>query len=107
MALAYAIPQPACASVRKGGEMATRAYILIEIAVGKTREVVKNLSRVKGMQSVDAVTGPYDVIAVVEGATLNALGDLVTSKVHTIPGITRTVTCLSVGSEAPGRKKSP
>jgi DNA-binding Lrp family transcriptional regulator len=78
--------------------VATRAYILIETAVGKTRDVVKALSKVKGMQSVDAVTGPYDVIAVAEGSTLNALGDLVTSQVHTVPGITRTVTCLSVAT---------
>ena len=29
---------------------------------------------------------------------LNAVGDLVTSAIHTIDGIARTVTCLSVGS---------
>ena len=46
--------------------------------------------------SVDAVTGPYDLIAIVEAADLNAVGDVVTSRVHTVPGIVRTVTCLAV-----------
>ena len=76
--------------------MATRAYVLIETSVGKTRDVVAALRRVSAMKSVDAVTGPYDVIAIVEAADLNAVGDLVTSRVHEVPGIVRTVTCLSV-----------
>ena len=47
---------------------------------------------------MDPVTGPYDIVAIVSAPDLNAVGDLVTSKVHTIRGIVRTVTCLSVGS---------
>ena len=76
--------------------MATKAYVLIETSIGKTRDVVKTLQGVSGMKSVNAVTGPYDVIAVVEGADLTAVGDLVTKKVHTVAGVTRTVTCLAI-----------
>ena len=78
--------------------MATKAYILIETSVGKSRDVANSLRSLPGVQNVDAVTGPYDIIAVVGGADLNAVGDLVTSEIHTINGIVRTVTCLSVGS---------
>ena len=77
--------------------MATRAYILIETAVGKSRDVVSSLRSLEGVQTVDAVTGPYDIIAVVAASDLNEVGDLVTSRIHTISGIVRTVTCLSVG----------
>ena len=76
--------------------MATRAYVLIETSVGKTREVVKALQGVKEMKTVDAVTGPYDIIAVIEAGDLNAVGGLVTTRVHTIGGVLRTVTCLAV-----------
>ncbi len=76
--------------------MATRAFVLIETAVGKTKEVVAALRAVKEVASVDAVTGPYDIIAIVEARDLNAVGDVVTSKVHIVPGIVRTVTCLAV-----------
>ncbi len=77
--------------------MATKAYILIETAVGKSREVSTVLRNLPGVENVDPVTGPYDIIAVVGAPDLNAVGDLVTSQVHTIDGIKRTVTCLSVG----------
>ncbi|MCH7626228.1 MAG: Lrp/AsnC ligand binding domain-containing protein [Chloroflexi bacterium] len=78
--------------------MPTKAYILIETAVGKSRDVTEALRSLTGIENVDAVTGPYDIIAIVAAPDLNAVGDLVTSKIHTINGIVRTVTCLSVGS---------
>ena len=73
-----------------------KAFVLIETAVGKTKEVVASLKQVKGIKSVDTVTGPYDVIAVIEADTLSDIGDLITSKIHAINGISRTVTCLTV-----------
>ncbi|MEE9286260.1 MAG: Lrp/AsnC ligand binding domain-containing protein [Dehalococcoidia bacterium] len=76
--------------------MATRAFVLIETSVGRTREVVAALRGVSNVSAVDAVTGPYDIIAVVEAADLNSVGEVVTSRVHTVPGIVRTVTCLAV-----------
>ena len=78
--------------------MVTKAYILIETNVGKSREVAAKLIALGGVGTVDAVTGPYDIIAVVEANDLNAIGELVTSSIHTIDGIVRTVTCLSVAS---------
>lgn len=76
--------------------MPAKAFILIETAVGKSKEVVAALRKLKGINSVDTVTGPYDVIAVAEAETLNEIGDLVTGRIHPIPGISRTVTCLAV-----------
>ena len=76
--------------------MATKAYVLIETTVGKTREVMAALSGVSGMEAVDAVTGPYDIIAVISANDLNSVGMIVTDRVHTIGGVNRTVTCLSV-----------
>ena len=78
--------------------MATKAFILVETAVGKTRDVANSLKEVGGMQSVDVVTGPYDVIAVIDAPDINTMGTLVTEKLHTITGVVRTVTCVSVGS---------
>ncbi|MBE0415876.1 MAG: Lrp/AsnC ligand binding domain-containing protein [Dehalococcoidia bacterium] len=76
--------------------MAAKAFVLIEVAVGKTKDVVTALQRVKGVSSVEAVTGPYDVIAVVEKPDVNAIGDLVTRNIHSVSGIARTVTCLTM-----------
>ncbi|MBI4266977.1 MAG: Lrp/AsnC ligand binding domain-containing protein [Chloroflexi bacterium] len=76
--------------------MAAKAFVLIETAVGRNREVVTAIGKIKGVTSVDTVTGPYDVIAVIEGETLNEIGDIVTGKIHPVAGISRTVTCLVI-----------
>ncbi len=78
--------------------MATKAFILIETAVGKSRDVIAALRGIESITSVDVVTGPYDIIAVLEAPDLNSIGSLVTGRIHTIGGIQRTVTCLAVGS---------
>jgi DNA-binding Lrp family transcriptional regulator len=76
--------------------MTAKAYVLIETSVGKTKDVVRSLGKLKGMMEVHAVTGPYDVIAVVEGTDLTAVGNLVTNHIHPVGGIARTVTCLAI-----------
>lgn len=78
--------------------MKAKAFILIETAVGKSREVATTLQQIRNIQSVDTVTGPYDIIAIAEGNSLNEIGDLVTDKIHPISGIARTVTCLAIWS---------
>ncbi len=74
----------------------TKAYVLIETAVGRNREVIASLKKLKGVSSVDLVTGPYDLIAIVEAETLSEVGDIVTAKIHPIAGISRTITCLVI-----------
>ena len=76
--------------------MATKAYILIETTVGKSTDVSEVLTDLSDVVNVDAVTGPYDIIAIVSSNDLNSVGELVTNDIHTIPGIVRTVTCLSL-----------
>ena len=76
--------------------MATKTYVLVETAVGKTRDVATELRGVDGIQTVDVVTGPYDIIAQIEAEDINSIGDIVTSRVHTISGVVRTVTCVAV-----------
>jgi len=76
-----------------------KAFVLIETAVGKNKDVVAALKQLDGVKSVNTVTGPYDIIAIVERETLNDIGDLVTGKIHPIAGISRTVTCLAIWAD--------
>jgi DNA-binding Lrp family transcriptional regulator len=77
-----------------------KAYVLIETAAGKTKNVKKTLTKVKSAKAtvvaMDAVTGPYDFIVVVDGASLDAIGNLVTESIGAIDGVTRTTTCVAV-----------
>ena len=84
----------------KASRKGMKAYVLIETAPGKTKSVKRALSRVAGgastMVHLDAITGPYDFIAVVEGPSLDAVGHLVTDEIGTIDGVTRTTTCVAI-----------
>lgn len=78
--------------------MPNRAYILVETSVGKTRDVAGVLRGVEGIQSVDVVTGPYDIIATVDAPDVNSMGTLITDTIHSVGGVVRTVTCVSLGN---------
>jgi DNA-binding Lrp family transcriptional regulator len=91
---------PRRAGARDNGDIAMKAYVLVETSAGKTKAVKKALTKVKPgkcrVESLDAVTGPFDYIAVVEGPTLDDIGQLVTDGIGAIDGVTRTTTCLAV-----------
>ena len=76
--------------------MATKAFILIETAVGKDKEVANELRQLEGVKSADKVTGPYDVIATIEVETMDDIEELVTANIQPIPSIDRTLTCLAM-----------
>ena len=70
------------------------AYILIEMVAGHSRDLVSALNQAASVREVSRVTGPFDVIAVIQSEDLNAISDVVSSEVHTLPGVERTTTCV-------------
>jgi hypothetical protein len=46
--------------------MPIKAFVLVEIAKGEGRGVIMALRKLRGVKETEAVTGPYDIIAVVE-----------------------------------------
>jgi len=81
--------------------MPVKAFLLIETGVDRTKEVVTALGPLEGVKSVYTVTGPYDVIAVLERENLTDIGDLVTSKIYPLPYISRSVTCICLAWSRP------
>ncbi|NJN18105.1 MAG: Lrp/AsnC family transcriptional regulator [Oscillochloris sp.] len=77
--------------------MDAKAYVLIEAESGRVAEVLSALRALPGMTAVDAVTGPYDIIATVQTADPREIGRLVMSDIHGVEGIKRTVTCMVIG----------
>lgn len=76
--------------------MAAKAFVLITTSVGQTKSVLTTLKKLEGIKSVDAVMGPYDIIAVVEGESVDTVGKLITEQFHKIAGIERTTTCQTI-----------
>lgn len=76
--------------------MSARAYVLISTVAEKTSGVVQALRRLPGVTAADLVTGPYDVVAVVQGGDANAVGKLILNDIRGLPGINSTLTCLAI-----------
>jgi DNA-binding Lrp family transcriptional regulator len=70
-----------------------RAYVLIQTEVGQTGRVAREVGEMQGIGSAVPVAGPYDVIAIVEAASMDALGKMVVSRIQSVKGVTRTLTC--------------
>lgn len=76
--------------------MSTQAFILIDVMVGKTKEILKALVGMEGVKSAHAVTGPHDIIALVEAENLKRLGEAVLSQIRGVKGVVRTLTCMVI-----------
>lgn len=77
--------------------MPVKAYILVDTAAGsKTRDIIQKLKAIKAVQSAEAISGPHDMIVVAEAPDLQSLGDMVLTKIRTIEGVMKTITCCCV-----------
>jgi len=68
------------------------AYLLIQNEMGSGGKVAKQIGELPGVELVQSVTGPFDVIARVKADDIERLSALV-DEVGVLPGITRTMTC--------------
>ncbi len=77
----------------RGVVTVVRAYVLIQTEVGQTARVASEVGEIGGIGSAVSVTGPYDVIAIVEAASIDELGRMVLSRIQAVNGVNRTLTC--------------
>jgi nitrate reductase NapAB chaperone NapD len=92
-----AIPTVPCtihAPVDGGVVMSDRAYILIDVLPGRTSDVVKALSDITQIKTIDPCWGKPDIIVVVEVQDQNALTQLVLRQIHAVDGVAHTDTHL-------------
>ena len=70
------------------------AYLLVNAEAGpRGRAVSREMGAIKGVLSAEDLSGPYDVMVRVEARDLDELAKLVVSKIQTLKGVTRTITC--------------
>ena len=77
--------------------MPTKAFILIEVQVGRANIVADSLRSLQEVTSAEVVTGPYDIIASIQVSDMAAMADLVTSQMQSIRGVIKTITCVTAG----------
>ena len=73
-----------------------RAYVLIEMTAGNSRNLVNSVTGFDGVRDVARVTGPYDVIVVLERDDVDKVAELVSEEIHSLAGVVRTTTCVSM-----------
>ena len=75
-----------------------KAYILVQTEVGASTAAAQHIASIRGVRSVEQVTGPYDVVVEAEARTMDDLASGVVANLHQIDGITRTLTCAAPGA---------
>ena len=72
-----------------------RAYVFVETKAGKARAVAETLHSINltaaRVLSVETVTGPWDVITIIEGTDTEGLGQVIAEKIQKIDGVERTM----------------
>ncbi len=71
-----------------------RAYVLFNAQPGKDAAVVKKIRGVRSVTMADVVTGPFDVVALIEAKDMSEVGRVVMEARKA--GVTSSVTCVAV-----------
>ncbi|TMQ30347.1 MAG: Lrp/AsnC family transcriptional regulator [Nitrospirae bacterium] len=72
--------------------MATKAYILIKVKAGRTKDVLQALKRLAGVEQAHSCFGRPDIILFINVTDERALSDVVITKIHQVEGVEETDT---------------
>ncbi len=73
-----------------------KAVVLINTDVGMEEEVARALTQIPEVREVHIVYGVYDIVAVIEANTFDALRTAIVSKIRRLPHIKSTTTLIVV-----------
>ncbi|MFX0106682.1 MAG: Lrp/AsnC family transcriptional regulator [Candidatus Hodarchaeota archaeon] len=76
-----------------------KAYILMKAASGKEDHVIQELLKLSVTEEAHKVFGEYDIVAEVRGRDMEAIVDILLTKIRRIEGITDTHSLLVIDAE--------
>jgi DNA-binding Lrp family transcriptional regulator len=79
--------------------MAAKAYVLLRTAPGMTKAIYAALRVSPAVESVEMITGPYDLIVALEGESANELLTTVMREIRPAAGVRDTMTCMVIPTE--------
>jgi len=74
------------------------AFVLVETKPGRIEEVLNELLGVEEVVEAYSVAGPYAIVAKVETDSFEKLVKVIPERIHTIEGITKTLTLVAFGT---------
>ncbi len=72
------------------------AFVLMNAELGKENDIVNEIKKIPNVKEVYPVYGVYDVLMIIESASMDALRETITSKVRKLDGIKSTLTIIIV-----------
>ena len=79
--------------------MAT-AYVLINCELGSEESIIRQLKSLDGVVEVHGTFGAYDILAIIESATVESLRETITWKIRKIDQIRSTLTLMGIEGQA-------
>jgi hypothetical protein len=79
--------------------MSAKAYVLLRTAPGLTKAIYSTLKVSPMVESVEMITGPYDLIVSIRAKNTNEILGTIMRDVRPAAGVRDTVTCLVVPTE--------
>lgn len=79
----------------KLGKPAT-AFILVSFMPGpqvSQKRLAQRIAEIPDVEEVHLISGEWDILVKVRGASMHEIGDLVIERIRTMEGVARTVTC--------------
>lgn len=73
-----------------------KAVVLISVEVGKEEETVESLKKIPEVEKAYFVYGVYDIVAVVNGKSLDDIRSTVVNSIRKMPSVRSTVTMVVV-----------
>lgn len=73
-----------------------KAFVLIKVEPGKVREVMESLAQMRAVKEAYCLTGPDDILAVLESEDAKSISEVVISNLHGVEGIRGTDTRLVI-----------
>ncbi len=70
-----------------------RAYVFIETAVGRSREIAIELQKYEWVECAERVAGPYDIVVMVQAHPLVDPEAMLRRELEEMDGIIRMVVC--------------
>ena len=73
-----------------------KAVVLVTIDAGREEEAMSNISKIEEVKKAFQVYGVYDVVAEVEGKSLDDIREVIVKKVRRVPGVRSTITMIVI-----------
>jgi len=73
-----------------------KAYIMVTSSIGEVREVFTRLEDLDSAVDINMVTGPFDIVVLVEAEDLSVLTNAVVEEIREIEGVVDTNTAIVV-----------